>query len=83
MPIGRLELAEFGRFVSGKYRFLECVDFEVYLRTQSVNRPLNIMGVRGLWGKNGVRRLWGISLYYVFATVFKTRHNAVDINLKT
>ena len=28
MPIGRLELTEFGRFVSGKYRFLKCADFE-------------------------------------------------------
>ena len=30
MPIGRLELAEFGRFVSGKYRFLKCSDFSDY-----------------------------------------------------
>ena len=27
MPIDRLELAEFGRFVSGKYQFLKCADF--------------------------------------------------------
>ena len=28
MPIGRLELAKFGRFVSGKCRFLKCAGFE-------------------------------------------------------
>ena len=30
MPIGRLKLAEFGRFVFGEYQFLEWVDFEAY-----------------------------------------------------
>ena len=35
MPIGRLELAEFGRFVSRKYRFLKCADFEAYPRTDT------------------------------------------------
>ena len=42
MPIGRLELAEFGRFVSGKYRFLKCADFAAYprARTGMSNRHL-------------------------------------------
>ena len=34
-PIGRLDLEEFGRFLSGKYRFLKCADFEA--RTESAN----------------------------------------------
>ena len=38
MPISRLELAEFGRFVSGKYRLLKCADFEAYSRVQSINQ---------------------------------------------
>ena len=54
MPIVRLKLAEFGRFVSGKCRFLECADFEAYPRTQSINQPLNNMRVRRLWSKSGV-----------------------------
>ena len=28
MRVGRLKLVEFDRFVSGKYRFLKCADFE-------------------------------------------------------
>ena len=32
MPIGRVKLAEFGRFVSGKYRFLKCTDFAAKTR---------------------------------------------------
>ena len=57
MPIGRLELDEFGRFVSEKYRFLKwadfeanmgCLDLETCPRTQSINQPLNNMGVRRL-----------------------------------
>ena len=28
MPVDGLELAEFGRFFSGKYRFLKCADFD-------------------------------------------------------
>ena len=64
-PIDRLELAEFGPFVSGKYRFSKCADFEAKTgcadfeacpRTQSINQPSNNMGVR---------RLWGISSYCI------------------
>ena len=62
-PIGRLELAEFGRFGSGENRFIKCPDFEAYPRTQSINQPSNNMRVRKLWSKNGVRRLWGVSSY--------------------
>ena len=65
MPIGGLKLAELGRVVSGKCRFLKCADFEAYPRTQSINQPSNNMGVRRLWSKNGVRRLWGISSYSI------------------
>ena len=36
MPIGRQELAEFGRFVAGKYRFLKCADFEAYPYTKMI-----------------------------------------------
>ena len=56
MPIDKLELAEFGRFFTGKYRFLKCADFEAYPRTQSINQPSNNMGVR---------RLRGISSYSI------------------
>ena len=63
-PIGRLELAEFGWFVSGKYRFLKCTDFEAYPRSQSINQPLKNVRVRRLWSKNGVRRLWDLSSYH-------------------
>ena len=48
MPIDGVNLAEFGRFVSGKYRFLKCADFEAYPRSQSINQPSNIVGVRRL-----------------------------------
>ena len=65
MPIGRLKLAEFGRFVFGKYRFSKCADFEAYPRTQSINQPLNNMGMRRLCSKNGVCRLWGISSWSI------------------
>ena len=34
-------------------------------RTQSINQPSNNMEVRRLCSKNGVRRLWGISSYWV------------------
>ena len=69
MPISRLELAEFGRFVSGKYRFLKRADFEAYPRTQSINQPLKNIRVRRLWGKHGVRRLWGISSYMAYSYI--------------
>ena len=49
-PIGRLELAEFGRFVSRKHRFLKCADFEAYPHSQSINQPQSSMWVRRLWG---------------------------------
>ena len=42
MPIGRLELAEFGRSLSGKYRPLKYADFEAYPRSQSQN-PTNLL----------------------------------------
>ena len=63
MPIGRLNSVQFGRFVSGKYRFLKCADFEACPSTQSINQPSNNMGVRRLWSQNGVRRLRGMPSY--------------------
>ena len=74
MPIGRLELAEFGRFVPGQYRCLKwadfaaktgCADFAGFSRTQSINQPSNNMGVRRLCSKNGVRRFCGVFSYSI------------------
>ena len=41
-PIGRLDLAEFGRCLSGKYGFLKCADFEAYPRTVYCRIPYSL-----------------------------------------
>ena len=41
-PIGRLDLAECGRFFSGNYRFLKCADFEAYPRTVYCRIPYSL-----------------------------------------